>query len=196
MANEIQPAHLLGQAKSLAGVGRGRGKPNHTNHRRAVSAAYYAAYHALTMGLARQLLPNASRERQLQATRAVQHASLASASRWIVSSNAAGTRGGAPRATPVAAWRILTTPSGRGGKRRPLLHGETVRAARDFITLYSARQQADYDHTAEFRKASVLTLIDRAEQVVALAQQPRRGAQRLEPLFAVAALSSRMLRPY
>lgn len=192
MANEIQPAHLLAQAKSLGGVGRGRGKPNHTNHRRAVSAAYYAAYHALAAGLARQLLPNASHGRQLEATRAIQHKSVASACRWIVSTNAAGARTRKPRATPPIAWRMLTTPAGRGATRRPVLHADAVRVARDFGMLYQARHQADYDHTAEFRKASVLSLIARAEQVVTLAQQPRRGASRLEPLFAVAVLSSRM----
>jgi hypothetical protein len=195
VANEIQPAHLLSQAKSLAGVGRGRGKPNHTNHRRAVSAAYYAAYHALAKGLAKQLLPSASAERQLQTTRAIEHASLASACRWIISTNAAGTRDRHPRATPAIAWRILTTRTGSSGRRKPVVPADAVRVARDFVTLYQARRQADYDHTAEFRKASVLSLIDRADQVVAVAQRPRQGAKQLEALFAVAALSSRMLRP-
>lgn len=36
---EIRPSHLIIQAKGLAGGQRKRGKPNHTNHRRAVSAA-------------------------------------------------------------------------------------------------------------------------------------------------------------
>jgi hypothetical protein len=41
----------------------------------------------------------------------------------------------------------------------------------------------------------VLSLIARADQIVTVAQQPRRGARRLEPLFAVAAIASGAVRP-
>lgn len=193
MANEIAPTRLLAQAKELAGVGCGRGRPSHTNHRRAVSAAYYAAYHAIAKGIAKQLLPNASHERQLQATRAIQHASVASASRWVLSTHAAGARARSPRATPIMVWRVLTRPSRGQRSRIPAVHANAVRVARDFVTLYHSRQLADYDHTAEFRKASVLSLIGRAEQIVAIAEG-RRRRQDLEPLFAVAALASGSIR--
>jgi hypothetical protein len=139
VANEIAPDILIVQAKDLAGVGRGRGRPSHTNHRRAVSAAYYAAYHAVAFGVAKQLLPNASQERQLQVTRAVQHAAVAAASRWIVSTNAAGARERPPRATPPIVWRMLTRSTGAGGGRKPTFHPDAVRVARDFVILYHSR---------------------------------------------------------
>ncbi len=110
MSNAISPAHLIAQARELAGVTRGRGRPNHTKHRRAVSTAYYAAYHALALRAAKQLTPNAGYERQSQVTRAVQHASVAAAGRWIVSTNAAGTKARPPSGTPPIVWRILTRP--------------------------------------------------------------------------------------
>ena len=40
----IDPDKLLEQAAQLAGEDAGRGRPSYTNHRRAVSSAYYAAF--------------------------------------------------------------------------------------------------------------------------------------------------------
>lgn len=146
------------------------------------------------MGAAKQLMPNVGQERQQQATRAIQHASVAAAGRWIVSTNAGGTRDRPPKATPLMVWRLLTRP-GAGQNRAPAVHADAVRVSRDFESLYHSRHRADYDHTAEFRKANVVSLIARAEQIVTLAQQPRRGARRLEPLFAVAVIASGTVRP-
>ncbi len=44
----IDPDKLLEQAAQLAGEDAGRGRPSYTNHRRAVSSAYYAAFHQVS----------------------------------------------------------------------------------------------------------------------------------------------------
>ena len=44
----IEPGKLLETAGRLAPPDQGRGRPAYTDHRRAVSTAYYAVFHAIT----------------------------------------------------------------------------------------------------------------------------------------------------
>jgi len=68
----IDPDKLLEQAAQLAGEDAGRGRPSYTNHRRAVSSAYYAAFHQVSDQVARGLFPGKA-SFQLQARRSVTH---------------------------------------------------------------------------------------------------------------------------
>src|SRR5215207_1010131 len=90
MQREIEPRWLLRQAGELARTPRGAGQPRNADLRRAVSAAYYAVFHAITRYAVRHLLPSASRTDQLRLARSFDHGSIAEICRWP-------TRASAPR---------------------------------------------------------------------------------------------------
>lgn len=160
MSHPIDPSKLLQQAEELAGIDAGPGRPNTTNHRRAVSAAYYALFHAINLKAARHVLPNvASDEEVWQATRWIEHADVRSVCR-VVETCGASTKpivglpkGLSQREEPL--WRVLSKPDSNGGRVANVSHSLRWVAV-VFVSLHAARQSADYDHSAEFSKETVI----------------------------------------
>lgn len=146
----IDSDKLLEHAAQLAGEGAGQGRPSYTNHRRAVSSAYYAAFHQVTDRVARGLFPN-DESFQLQARRSVTHEAVYLVCKWLTG------RGSAPQhLQPIV---------------QALKSDEAVNSVADsLIGLKEAREEADYDHTRPFDKRETLTLLKDARATVASLQ--------------------------
>lgn len=163
----IDPEKLLEHAAQLAGEDAGPGRPSYTNHRRAVSSAYYAAFHQVTEQVALRLFPD-SELFQLQARRSVTHEAIHTVCKWLAG------RGGAPQHLQV----IVDT----------LRSDATVGSVSDsLIGLKEAREEADYDHTRPFNKRAALTLLADARETVA---QLKAGSKSLNGMVALIALKA------
>lgn len=143
----IDPDKLLDHAADLAGEAAGRGRPSYTNHRRAVSSAYYAAFHAVTDRVAEQLFPT-SAVFQVQARRSVTHAAVYAVCKWVTG-----------REGPPQHLKPIVTAL----HKEPLVQA----VAGSLIGLKEAREEADYDHTRPFNKRETLTLLADARATVA-----------------------------
>lgn len=147
MQRVIRPAWLLRQADELGYRQAGPGQPRNSNLRRAVSAAYYALFHAMGWAIANQLLPAGSLTEQAGLTRSVDHGALRNVCGWIA-------KGETPPqhvADLVYAVRADTV---------------MVDVAEAFLELREKRHAADYDHLADFSKEAVLNLVDSARGAV------------------------------
>lgn len=160
MSHPIDPTKLLKQAEELAGVDAGPGRPSTTDHRRAVSAAYYALFHDINLKAARHALPDTALDEEIwQATRWIEHGDV----RWVcgvvaacgaVQKPVAGLpKGLSQRAEPL--WMVLSKPHPDGGRISNISLQLRVVAV-IFVALHAARQSADYDHTAEFSKETAI----------------------------------------
>jgi hypothetical protein len=143
----IDPDKLLEHAAQLAGEDAGPGRPSYTNHRRAVSSAYYAAFHEVTDEVARRLFPD-SDTFQVQARRSVTHDAVYVVCKWLTG------RAGAPQHLQPIVDAL---------KQDPLVNS----VADSLIGLKEAREEADYDHTRPFKKRETLTLLEDARATVA-----------------------------
>lgn len=171
MSHPIDPDKLLRQARVLAGVGAGRGRPSPTNHRRAVSAAYYALFHGISLAAARHVLPDsASDDEARRGARWTTHRDIRAVCD-AVSACAATTgtlaRGNTPKGLSTRAeaiWLALSTPSGAG--RVAAVPADLEVVADAFTTLQAARHSADYDHLASFPKATTIRYVEDAAEAV------------------------------
>ncbi len=143
----IEPDKLLEHAAQLAGEDAGPGRPSYTNHRRAVSGAYYAAFHQVSDQVARGLFPDDD-SFQLQVRRSVTHDAIYVVCKWLTG------RASAPQhLRPIVG---------------ALQHDQAVSSvAHSLIGLKEAREEADYDHTRRFKKRETLTLLADARTTVA-----------------------------
>jgi hypothetical protein len=159
----IDPQRLLETAKRLTPSRRGR--PAYTDHRRAVSTAYYAVFHALTDRAAKAVFTEADEEFLRKIQRWVGHGDVRAVATWV--SQLEGTRGGSPPAQIVS----LLQPSGSNH-----VDADTVAIADGFLELNEKREQADYDHDAVFTRADTLTQIALARAVVGVVQGTQTDA--------------------
>lgn len=161
----IDPNKLLDHASQLAGEEAGRGRPSYTNHRRAVSSAYYAAFHQVTEQVARGLFPN-SEAFQPQARRSVTHAAVYDVCRWVT-----GAAGGPQHLRSVV--DVL--------KQDPAV----TAVADSLMALKEAREEADYDHTRPFNKRETLTFLEEARFTVSELQAASGSLPDLMALIAL-----------
>lgn len=163
----IDPDKLLEQAAHLAGEDAGPGHPSYTNHRRAVSGAYYAAFHQVSDQVARGLFPD-DESFQLQVRRSVTHDAIYVVCKWL-----AGRAGAPQHLQPIV---------------NALQQNEAVGSVADsLIGLKEAREEADYDHTRRFRKRETLTLLDDARTTVA---RLKAAGSSLDQVMALIALKT------
>lgn len=71
------------QADELGYRHGGPGQPRNSNLRRAVSAAYYALFHAIGWAMAAQLLPDGSESEHARLTRSLDHDALRKVCGWV-----------------------------------------------------------------------------------------------------------------
>lgn len=160
MSYPIDPEKLLEEAADLAGVDAGRGRPRGLRHRLAVSAAYFAAFHGITVEVVRNALPpGAPAEEALAAARWVNHGDVTAVCR-LVSACARPTAAIPGRRPGVAEqnewiWKALSNDVG-GGQRQSRVPSDLEFIAEVFPRLQAARHAADYDHLAAFPKATAL----------------------------------------
>jgi len=176
----IEPDKLLDAADRLAPTQAGPGRPPYTAHRRAVSTAYYAVFHAIAARVATQTFPTADPLFLQRVRRWIAHGDIKVAARWV--SQLQGTGGGQPPPHIAA----LLAPAGR-----PMhIDAETVAIADGFLELNEKREQADYDHEAVFPRADTRGLIALAEQVVARIEAAQSDA--VQRFFGLVAMEARI----
>lgn len=166
----IGPVRLLEHADLLAGRQAGRGRPSETNHRRAVSSAYYAVFHATTESIAESVLPaGADSGQRGRLRRWVPHAKIRATCEYVTKASALG---GEQRDEPggfggqVGSWPMFSFAT--AGGRRSAVSTELLSFARLFLRLQGARHDADYDHAAQFPKALALSYVGEARRAVEL----------------------------
>lgn len=176
LAVALNPAELLDHAQEMANHHDGRGRPRPIWLRRAVSAAYYAAFHAIGLAVTAQLAPHASDADRYRLCRSIDHRALADVSAWV-----RGQRGNGSRKQHVQA--IVTE----------LRSDEAISdLAGDLSALQAARHRADYDHLYILDKATALTHVAQAQRVLRLLDQ-HTGEPNLERFLALLALHTQRL---
>lgn len=107
---------------------------------------------------------------RLRAARWMDHADVKRACNWILECSAITS----PTATPATktgakhgVWELLSSPMPSGG-RVSAVPSFLRRIARTFVDLQDARHAADYDHLAEFPKATARRHIESAESALSL----------------------------
>ncbi len=148
MQRAIRPDFLIAQANRLAGRDAGQGQPRNIDLRRAVSSAYYALYHTITILSADQLFKQCDDQHIYDATRHFQHRGVREVCSWVDSPSN-------PQYKKTAAAVMYMRGS------------QDVRdVAKTFMQLQEARHEADYNHLADFTRPGVLALIDRSRDAV------------------------------
>ena len=134
------PQDLLVQARMLATIDRRR--PKQANLRRAVSTAYYALFHLLTIDAAR-LYVRDDWELVSRIARSLNHGDMKNVSREF-------SKGQLPKS--------LQVPD------KPAQISELVKkVAKAFNNLQAARHSADYDLGVTYTREAALTLVEAAE---------------------------------
>ncbi len=114
--------------------------------RRAVSSAYYALFHAVTLAAAGLL---ASSDPRLEITRAFNHRDLKTVATWVA--------GGTPPEAVATAVEAL-----RGDER-------VRQVAASLEQLIANREDADYNHSATFSQRDAIVAIKDATEAVRIA---------------------------
>ncbi|HUB98735.1 MAG TPA: hypothetical protein VMS11_02815 [Solirubrobacterales bacterium] len=153
----IEPGKLLETADRLAPLHPGRGRPSYTAHRRAVSTAYYAVFHAITDRVAKAAFTEADTAFLRKVQRWVKHGDVRMVAVWV--SQLEGITAGSP---PRHIDALLRPGSGEAH-----IDSDTLVIADGFLELNEKREQADYDHDAVFTRPDTLSHIALAKSVVA-----------------------------
>jgi hypothetical protein len=146
----IAPQALLDHALQLATHQSGAGRPRAIWLRRAVSAAYYASFHALSLAIVRQLAPNSTPDDQYRLCRSLDHARVADVCAWVR---------GQPGTGKQQVQSIVTNLQGSS---------DIKQLALIISTLQEQRHRADYDHLASFDKASTLGYVSQGQRAINL----------------------------
>ena len=155
---------LIAQARHL--VGRNKTRPKQVDLGRAVSAAYYAVFHALArQAAARAVGAAAPKAFSTAVMRSFEHATMRSAADELAKPN------------PAA-------------KLRPLLAGVTLtadarRVCQRFGELQTQRHLADYDLSSSLTKADAERLVDDAEDTLRLIDSLKNDPAFARCLFAL-----------
>lgn len=180
MSDPIRVPRLLTQARVLAGIGAGRGRPSPTDHRRAVSAAYYALFHELNGCVAGHALGTAlaSEEDRARVVRWISHRGLKPACTQVTECAAVTVpTANPPKRTGLndGVWHLFSTPSS-GGQRVSAVPSALSTIVGAVIDLQEARHRADYDHLVDFPKTVARAHVEEAERAIDLL-----GAHRGDP---------------
>lgn len=122
-------------------------KRTEADFRRAVSAAYFALFHAVTLRAAALLAPERIRRDQYRFARRFTHRDLRTVAMWITGDG-----------TPAENW-TATVEKLRDDGTIPKLAG-------DFLVLREERTQADYNHLTRFSQGRALAAIRTATEAV------------------------------
>lgn len=169
----IRPRRLLEHAQELVQHHEAQGRPRTIWLRRAVSAAYYAVFHAISLEAVLMLAPDSSREDRFRLSRSVNHGDLVKVCGWI--------RG---QGSPEHAQPIVDR----------LRQDSDMRQLAEIISgLQEQRHRADYDHLASFPKATALHLTAQAARAFEILNA-RRGSLELQEFFALILLTTPRVR--
>jgi len=157
----IEPEKLLEVAERLAPAQPGRGRPSYTAHRRAVSTAYYAVFHALTDRVAKVVFGEADQAFRQKVQRWIGHGNIRTVALWV--SQLQGDSSGSP---PPHIAELLGPIEGAAQ-----IDEATIAMADGFLELNEKREEADYDHEAIFTRPDTRGHIALARDVVSTIEQ-------------------------
>lgn len=177
----IERDKLLDAAALLAPATVGPGRPPYTAHRRAVSTAYYALFHAINGRVAATVFPATDPAFAQRVRRWISHSDVAQVSRWV-----AQIGGAAPGGPPQHIVALFAT-----AQEAIETDADVVAIADAFRELHEKREQADYDHTAVFTRPDTLQLINRAREAVALVDSAHSEAS--DRFFGLIAMQARIV---
>ena len=167
----IDPGRLARHAARLAVEPAVDSVPGLTTRlRRSTSAAYYAVFHAIALGMASHLAPRSDDEVRYRLARSLDHGRLADVCGWLV-----GACTGRREVRPII--------------ERLRRNGALVSLAAHILRLQAARHDADYDHLAEIGPALAADHHDRARTALRLLDE-LAGSPDLAELYALVALHS------
>lgn len=132
-------------------------EPEETEYRRAVSAAYFALFHAVTLRAVELLVPGDAIRQRYERVRDFEHSALRSVAQWASDTG-----------TPSRSMSSDAALARREARVRMV--------ARALLQLNAERQRADYDHFAHFTEPHTTALVGIAEEAVAAVTAPAFGA--------------------
>ena len=128
--------------------------PSSTDFRRAVSAAYYALFHAVTLRAAALLVPGSGLVERYRRVRIFEHKDVRLVALWV---------SGAGTPSPSAATAI-----------ERVRRDQQVRSLADAVRrLSDERRDADYDHFGRFTQSDAFRAINRATEAVNIVESRR-----------------------
>lgn len=148
----IEPAALLRHARRIVEV---LPEPGETEYRRAVSAAYFALFHAITLRAVD--VPGDEIRQRYERVRQFGHADVRKVALWA---------SGAGPPPPAEESRAAIARD----------DGQSFRVAGTLLRLNAERRRADYDHFAQFSRSRANRAINAAEEAVAIVTAPAFGA--------------------
>lgn len=179
-SDQLDPNFLIEHAERLTTSDR-RGRPFGVDSQRAVSTAYYAAYHATTGAVARFLLG----ESWLSGVRWLSHRVVIDAGRLVSRLGPSDTpepQDDPDRVRDRAVWVIFQEA---GGAKDDLLDAmETLRS------LKVEREIADYDRTQTVSRATARDLVDQAKSVKDFFESRRADDPDVRAFLALTALKA------
>jgi hypothetical protein len=174
----IEPDKLLEAAALLAPPDAKRGRPPYTAHRRAVSTAYYAVFHAITDRIVKTPFTEADTAFLRKVRRWIQHGDIRVVATWI--EQLEGRSQGSP---PPHITTLLEPMPGQSH-----VDDDTRTIAAGFLELNEKREDADYDHDAVFTRPETLDYIALAQEVVTTVERTQTDpAKRFFGLVAMQA---------
>lgn len=179
-AYPIESDKLLDAAERLAPARPGRGRPPYTAHRRAVSTAYYAVFHAITQRVSQLAFPDGGTSLQQRVRRWVAHADISTVCRWV-----SGLQGTGSYGVPAHIRTLLAPPSAPAN-----VDADTVAIADGFLELYEKRMEADYDHDAVFTRSDTRAMIGLARHVVSLVESA--DSREVKVFFGLVAMQAQV----
>ncbi|HVO55906.1 MAG TPA: hypothetical protein VMT37_15965 [Solirubrobacterales bacterium] len=162
----IEPGKLLETADRLVPAHPGRGRPAYTDHRRALSTAYYAVFHAITDRVTKAAFTEADTAFQRKVQRWIKHGDIRMVSVWV------GQMEGTIKGGPPQHIEALLRP----GEGVIHIDADTLSIAEGFLDLNEVREQADYDHDAVFTRPQTLSYLAQARSVVATVEGTQTDA--------------------
>jgi uncharacterized protein (UPF0332 family) len=154
-ATGLRPERLLDHARQLARRGTDTASPRTVHARRAVSAAYYAVFHRVTINLARKASPGLPESMGWALCRTFSHTKIMEVTDLLVR-RPDELRKSTPARATLTADLVDLALDGRG--MAPFAHG--------FGPLQRARHSADYDHIAVIDRPTAAEWVRSAETLV------------------------------
>lgn len=167
MQRDIRPDWLLRLAEDLGGVDAGQGQPRNTNLRRGVSTGYYAIFHCIAIETARSALPNADEVETFGLARHVSHQSIKQVAGYVVGDQP-------PKHLNAVIDRLRA-------------NNDLTSVATTFRDLQEQREEADYNHLADFTRPGTLALVARSRRAMALVDRGR-NTDDFQAFFGIIAL--------
>jgi hypothetical protein len=143
----LQPELLIRHARQLAERSTDTESPRSVHARRAVSAAYYALFHRVCMGVASTVVPGAFDSARWALCRTFDHNAVETVARWV------GGQQRPPRPLTGLVDQAASSP-------------QIIVLARNLVHLKQWRHDADYNFLVVVGRLSALEAVDKARDAI------------------------------